>query len=466
MTTVNNLETEVGENETEEDKRLIKSSKSMEKNPKIDNETGIIHPRSYHTPTLKNDYRTTDFKVNKNMELLNPFKKEKLTLDLNAHSKKHFALTNYKTNSDSFPIYQKKKYNISIVQVEENIYQSKKTKNININLNFHTIDNYEDDEQSDNEESHNNLNDKKEKDFNENDDQYSDDQNNADNQNLPHFNVDDYRFIHQIGHQSFTSIYHCMDKNEQKLAIKKMIFREKEKLDEISNQYDFLYQLEHKNIIKIYGISRRKVESNDHFLYILMELATNDWTFNIRLRIRDKLFYSEKELFAIVIQIIDGLAFLQRNNVYHGDIKPENILFFNNNVCKVSDFGFRKQGMTIINGDSPKFDDLYTSPSIYGLNNSNFLDEASHYSIKSDVYSLGLCILYAATLSINPIFQLREITDKILREIPNQISCYNFLKKCLSNYSQKLLNLVYRMLEPNEELRFDFLDLQNFINKE
>ena len=83
--------------------------------------------------------------------------------------------------------------------------------------------------------------------------------------------------------------------------------------------------------------------------------------------------------------------------------------------------------------------------------------EVNHDPIKSDVFSLGLCVLYASTLSFEPLQELRDIIDQNL--------CYNHVKQCLTNYSQTLSILVYRMLDLNEDLRFDFLDLQNYLNK-
>jgi serine/threonine protein kinase len=188
-----------------------------------------------------------------------------------------------------------------------------------------------------------------------------------------------------------------------------------------------------------------------------MELAQNDWKYDISLRSKEKKYYNEEELIEIICQIVDALAFMQSKNIAHRDIKPENILCFKNGVVKVADFGCAKVTVTS-RVNTLKGTELFISPALYEALKNNIASEGvDHNTIKSDVFSLGLCTLYAATLSINPITEIRNILD--------HNSLYNYLKKVMKKYSQGFVNLVYRMLDLNEELRFDFFDLQDYLSK-
>ena len=79
-----------------------------------------------------------------------------------------------------------------------------------------------------------------------------------------------------------------------------------------------------------------------------------------------------------------------------------------------------------------------------------------HNSYKSDVFSLGFCILLAATLKVDSLYVIREIKDMNLL----QKEVYNFLKK---RYSDKLINIIIAMLEIEEKNRVDFIELEKIV---
>ena len=76
---------------------------------------------------------------------------------------------------------------------------------------------------------------------------------------------------------------------------------------------------------------------------------------------------------------------------------------------------------------------------------------------KSDVYSLGLCILYAAVRNNKPLYEIRKYVD--MAEVKK------FLDKLLKGkYSQKFLSLLISMLEIHEKNRPDFIELEKTMN--
>ena len=79
-----------------------------------------------------------------------------------------------------------------------------------------------------------------------------------------------------------------------------------------------------------------------------------------------------------------------------------------------------------------------------------------HNTYKSDVFSLGYCILLAATLNFDCLFSIRELNDMIL--IKNII--VSFVK---NRYSNTFLNILFIMLEIDERNRPDFIQLENIV---
>jgi hypothetical protein len=81
-----------------------------------------------------------------------------------------------------------------------------------------------------------------------------------------------------------------------------------------------------------------------------------------------------------------------------------------------------------------------------------------HNAYKSDVFSLGLCLLYSMALTIQVLNDIREINNM---NFINQI-----IKKALRrNYSINMQNLIQGMLQLDEKLRFSFQEIKNFLKK-
>ena len=86
------------------------------------------------------------------------------------------------------------------------------------------------------------------------------------------------------------------------------------------------------------------------------------------------------------------------------------------------------------------------------------LQQVTHDTYKSDVFSLGMCLFYAACLSFDGPVEIREVTDMNIK--------LQILNKYLaSRYSQKLIKILYLMLMTDESIRPDFIMLQNAILK-
>jgi len=67
-----------------------------------------------------------------------------------------------------------------------------------------------------------------------------------------------------------------------------------------------------------------------------MDLEENG---NLESFILDHPNISDSQVITMFIEILQGLIYLQVNNIIHGDLKPENILLSSSNSPKLADFG-------------------------------------------------------------------------------------------------------------------------------
>ena len=281
----------------------------------------------------------------------------------------------------------------------------------------------------------------------------------SNNTKIPLINESDYNFIKPIGDGTYGSVY-LVEHNEtlEKYALKKIVCRDYFELLKQKNEIELVFSVKHEHILNLYGIQFKYLDETTSSINVLMELANSDWNKEIKKRFLAKKYYKENEIINILRQIIKGFLYLQDKNIVHRDIKPQNILLFPNNIYKIADFGEAKFIKNIKEQSTLKGSELFMSPLLYKGYKYN-KNNVFHNPFKSDVFSLGYCLLYAMSLNINLLDELRELTT--MRSI---INCINkFL--ITNNYSKKLINLVYKMIEPNEDLRYDFEDLANELNK-
>ena len=275
---------------------------------------------------------------------------------------------------------------------------------------------------------------------------------------IPEFDVNDYIYLNPIGEGSFGKIYLVENSfDNSKYALKKIICHDLNEVKQIQKEIELVYSKPHKNIMKIIKVQYKALDITTYSIYILMELALGDWNMEIKKRAKKNLMYKENEIIIILNQIVDACFYLENEGIAHRDIKPQNILLFENNVFKLADFGEAKKLSETIQQCTLRGSELYMSPVLYNglkLNQKN----VAHNAFKSDVFSLGYCLLYALNLNLKILNEIREINHM------NVI--YNIIQRYLRrNYSKNLIYLISKMLELNEEERFSFNDIKQYLNE-
>lgn len=276
---------------------------------------------------------------------------------------------------------------------------------------------------------------------------------------IPLFNPDLYKIEKKIGEGTHGSIFQVSNlKNGKKYAIKKILCNDIILLKYIKKEFELVYEVIHPNILSIYGIFIKCFDSTTFCLSVLMDLGETDWEIEISQRYEEKKYYREEELISILKQMVSGLVYLQKEKeIAHRDIKPENVIVFKNNVYKLGDFGEAKETK---NGDklsTLRGTDTYMSPILYeGLKMGK--EDVVHDIYKSDVFSLGYSILYAVALTHEIIKEIRDLYN--MEDIKKTL-----YKKMKPRYSNNFINILLKMINPEEGKRVDFITLDKLINQ-
>ena len=165
---------------------------------------------------------------------------------------------------------------------------------------------------------------------------------------------------------------------------------------------------------------------------------------------------NEKEIWFMIKSIVEICSFLETKDVYHGDIRPVNIIMSEEGEIFLGDHSFihplRDNWGKVLAGERK----VYLSPEQMRDLRSN---KAPNYDVfKSDVFSLGITVLYTMNL-INPIGAYDYTANTINYEA---IKTSKLL--AAKSHSPHLIMLLNTMLEFDEEKRPDFIELQNTIN--
>lgn len=121
---------------------------------------------------------------------------------------------------------------------------------------------------------------------------------------------------------------------------------------------------------------------------MVFELLKGDSLYSL---MKQKVMFTETYARLIIYHILDSVKYLHEKNIMHRDIRPENILFRKNHdkadfktvLCEFSLSCFNVPPYLIARCGSLK----YVAPEIINLK-----DSSSHYSLKCDLYSVGITL--------------------------------------------------------------------------
>jgi serine/threonine protein kinase len=263
----------------------------------------------------------------------------------------------------------------------------------------------------------------------------------------------------KIGIGSFATIYHGIEKTLGKeVAVKRLHVKDindiKKLSPHVNTEIEIMKELKHPNIIRMFDII---YESDYDNINIIMEYAPLGNLADLK---KIKVIVGEIYSKFYMRQIADGLKYLLSKNIMHRDLKPQNILIFPCDIIKLADFGLAKNFH-----DDQKFKTLcgspiYMAPEILIPNSSNnsssFDKKQRSYTIKADLWSLGIILFELVTGKF-------PINAKTLYHLPQQIKDFQLIFPIESILTNQCRDLISRLLIKEPKIRIEWEQFFNHI---
>jgi len=189
-----------------------------------------------------------------------------------------------------------------------------------------------------------------------------------------------YKIRVLIGRGGMSDVYEAYDIIMKRAVAIKIINEGNENNPESKTKFEnearISSSLNHPNIVKIFNYSFFNKSP-----YIVNEYQKGQ---TLKDTLGFKGYFTLFESCQIMIQILNALSYIHKNNIIHRDIKPQNIFYGSDGIIKVSDFGisiFKKDIERIKNAKKIDGTVQYLAPEVIRKNEC---------SEQSDIYSAGI----------------------------------------------------------------------------
>ena len=240
-----------------------------------------------------------------------------------------------------------------------------------------------------------------------------------------------------LGKGRFGEVYK-VTKDDEAIALKEIIIEAKNKEKALILGLDSTEELEEKTQEVMKEISfLNDLKGDSHIVnYIdyFVDKTEDQYTLSIEMELLKQLdsihdgILDEKDIKALLDDMLDALAVLEAHHIVHGDIKPSNIMVDDYGNYKLTDFGISK----VLGQKLVGYTKAYAPKEVL---------EEGRYTSSSDLYSLGLVIYQMFNKNLLPFMKDKDDLDSIHNRFKEELprpegmdnDFYEFLKTALNN---------------------------------
>jgi len=279
--------------------------------------------------------------------------------------------------------------------------------------------------------------------------------------------VKNYQFLRRIKDPRYGEISILQDKFTKELvALREIVSKSTKDFDKDMGALRARYKISHPNIVKVLGYTSKSEDylcASVHKILMIIEYLDNDLEKEISLKKNQNNYYKEEQLWYLAENVVKALALLQKNSISHEDLKPSSIFISKMGVYKVTQHNFAGNNIPAYHQRLSGIADArtYLSPELLE-NLQRYELRPKHNPWKSDVFSLGMTLLHAATL--NSCDRMYDWNSQTLdfEELGERLASLR------PRYSENFQDFLQTMLEVGDDMRPDFIGLEKklFANSE
>ena len=252
--------------------------------------------------------------------------------------------------------------------------------------------------------------------------------------------IDDYLITKELGKGSYAVVklaVHKLTKNKYAIKIySKQSLIDPQKRNVVKNEINILKQIDNENVMKLYEV----IDTSSN-LYLVLEYINGVNLLEILKKVKDH-YIKEQRAKKLFLQVVNGISYCHKKNIFHRDIKLENILVLKDDTIKIIDFGFgvkcNKDTYQKILCGTPS----YMPPEI--------LKKEKYIACYGDVWSLGV-LFYSMLYGVFPFRGKNE--DELIEQInENKINFPDYNK--IEDKTKELFSKIF-VLKPDDRISLD-----------